>query len=45
MKLMRSSFRRTLKIRVKDETHKTIYSEVNEGDLYKLDKMSLDEKE
>ena len=33
------------KLSVKDETYENIDDEVDEDDLYKLDKMSFDEKE
>ena len=44
MHLMRSSCK-IKKSNVKDETHKNIYDEVNEYELYNLEKMILDEKE
>ena len=43
MKLMRS-FCRSKQISMKDEAHENINSEVDEDELYRLDKMSLDEK-
>ena len=43
MKLMRS-FCRSKQISMKDEAHENINSEVDEDELYRLDKMSLDDK-
>ena len=40
-----TSFCRRKQLSVKDETYENIDSEVDEDDLYDIDKMSLDKKE